>query len=102
MTWKMTESGVMERMVEDGDKLHIQRAVHDLEHLFRLNQSEGAMLLDAGRRHRHNRLVGRIDLVTAEQWAKECGAGVGTKEFAAYCKRKLMDGDFAKFRVEGD
>lgn len=46
------------------------------------------------------RKIGSIPLIVAEQWAKECGAGVGTKEFAAYAKRKLMDGDFAKFRIK--
>lgn len=46
------------------------------------------------------RKIGSIPLIIAEQWAKECGAGVGTKEFAAYAKRKLMDGDFAKFRIK--
>jgi len=47
------------------------------------------------------RLAGRIPAVIAEQWSRECGAAIGTKEFALYCKRKLMDGDFAAFRVKG-
>jgi hypothetical protein len=47
------------------------------------------------------RLAGRIDAVTAEQWSRECGAAIGTQEFALYCKRKLMDGEFAYFRVKG-
>ncbi len=46
------------------------------------------------------RKVGSIPLIVAEQWAKECGAAIGTKEFAEYAKRKLMDGDFAKFRIK--
>ena len=46
------------------------------------------------------RKIGSIPLVVAEQWARECGAAVGTKEFAQYAKRKLMDGDFAKFRIK--
>jgi hypothetical protein len=47
------------------------------------------------------RLAGRIPAVIAELWAKECGAGIGSQEFNAYVKRKLLDGDFAAFRVKG-
>jgi len=47
------------------------------------------------------RLAGRIPLVVAEQWSKECGEAVGTKAFGEYVKGKLMDGDFAKLRVKG-
>ena len=47
------------------------------------------------------RLAGRIPLVIAEQWSMECGEAVGTQGFAHYVRRKLADGDFAKFRVKG-
>lgn len=46
------------------------------------------------------RKLGSIPLVIAEEWSRECGAAIGSKEFALYCKRKLMDGDFAKFRIK--
>ncbi|WP_304192992.1 hypothetical protein [Lentibacter algarum] len=46
------------------------------------------------------RKIGSIPFVVADQWSRECGAGIGTKEFAVYCKRKLMDGDFAAFRIK--
>ena len=46
------------------------------------------------------RKIGSIPFVVADQWSRECGAGIGTKEFAAYCKRKLLDGDFAAFRIK--
>lgn len=46
------------------------------------------------------RKIGSIPFVIADQWSRECGAGIGTKEFAAYCKRKLLDGDFAAFRIK--
>lgn len=46
------------------------------------------------------RKLGSIPFVVAEAWSRECGAGIGTKEFAAYCKRKLLDGDFAAFRIK--
>lgn len=44
--------------------------------------------------------LGSIDQLTANNWAKECGAAVGTKEFAAYAKKKLQSGEYAKFRVK--
>lgn len=47
------------------------------------------------------RLAGRIPLVVAEQWSHECGEAIGTQAFAAYVRKKLMDGDFAKLRVKG-
>ena len=46
------------------------------------------------------RKIGSIPFVIAEAWSRECGAGIGTKEFVVYCKRKLMDGDFAAFRIK--
>lgn len=47
------------------------------------------------------RLAGTVDMVTAERWASECGHPIGSHEFAEYIKRKLMDGEFARFRVKG-
>lgn len=44
--------------------------------------------------------LGSIDPYTAQNWAKECGRAVGTKEFAKYAKKKLMDPDFKHFRAE--
>lgn len=46
------------------------------------------------------RKIGSIPFVVAEEWSRECGAAIGTKEFGLYVKKKLMDGDFAKFRVK--
>lgn len=47
------------------------------------------------------RLAGRIPLVVAEQWSKECGEAIGTQGFAHYVRKKLADGDFARLRVKG-
>jgi len=43
--------------------------------------------------------LGSIDTITAAIWVKECGAALGTKEFAKYAKKKLMSGDYSKFRA---
>ena len=44
--------------------------------------------------------LGSIDMVTATNWAKECGCGIGTKEYNIYAKKKLMSGDFNKFKAD--
>ena len=44
--------------------------------------------------------LGSIDVLTARNWSKECGAAVGTKEFAAYAKKKLQQGEFSRFAVK--
>lgn len=95
----VNEHGVVERMIEQDGKLHVVRS-QDIQALLdqnhRLASSAPSMHGDA-----KWRLAGRIPLVVAEQWSRECGATVGSKEFVAYCKRKLQDGDFARFRVKG-
>ena len=45
------------------------------------------------------RYAGSVDLLTAQNWAKECGAAIGTKEFRVYAKKKLNSPEFAKFRA---
>jgi hypothetical protein len=52
--------------------------------------------LAPGKNMRH---IGSIPMVLAARWAKECGAGIGTAEFAAYAKKKLQDSDWAELRV---
>lgn len=99
MSWTINQHGVMERMVEADGKLVVDRR-QDVQGLIDQNKIEAetapSMHGDAAVRK-----VGSIPLVVAEQWSRECGAGIGTKEFALYCKKKLMDGDFAAFRIKG-
>ena len=99
MTWRINEYGVMERMIEQDGKLIVNRQ-QDVESLIEQNKIEAetapSMHGDAAVRK-----VGSIPFVVAEEWSRECGAAIGTKEFALYCKRKLMDGDFAAFRIKG-
>lgn len=92
-------TGIMERMIEQDGKLHIQRS-ENVKSLIDANKAL-ADALPSMHGDAKLRLVGRIPAVIAEQWSGECGAAIGTKEFLAYCKRKLMDGDFAAFRVKG-
>lgn len=95
----MMNWGVTEQIVETDDKLIISRQ-QDVTSLL----DEIKDLADVAPRSHGDagfRLAGRIPLVVAELWSDECGAAIGTKEFAAFVRRKLMDGDFAKLRVKG-
>lgn len=92
-------NGVREQMIEQDGKLLIRRS-QDVQSLIDENK-ELAATAPSMHGDAKFRLVGRIPAVIAEQWSRECGAAIGSKEFALYCKRKLMDGDFAAFRVKG-
>lgn len=46
------------------------------------------------------RYEGSVPVLVAQQWAKECGAAIGTAEFMAYARRKIMSGDYARLRGE--
>jgi len=46
-------------------------------------------------------MIGSVDPITAAVWRQECGAGIGTKEFAKYAKKKLADPDYKRFRFGG-
>ena len=39
MAWRLTDNGVMERMVEEDGKLHVQRAMGGLTNLFDQNKA---------------------------------------------------------------
>jgi hypothetical protein len=45
------------------------------------------------------RYLGTIPVLVAQLWAKECGAAIGTKEWAEYAKKKLKDPEWAGFRI---
>lgn len=40
--------------------------------------------------------LGTVPNIIAVQWAKECGAAIGTKEWGKYAKTKLADGTWKK------
>jgi hypothetical protein len=83
----------------DADGRLVIKRTQDVESLIAMNAHEAesapSMFGQAAVRK-----LGSIPLVIAEEWSRECGAAIGSKEFALYCKRKLMDGDFAKFRIK--
>lgn len=46
--------------------------------------------------------LGSVDVLTAQNWAKECGHAVGTKPWVAYAKKKLMSGDYSRLQADYD
>lgn len=99
MSWHVTDQGIHERMIEQDGKLLVQRR-QNVSDLIDKNKAE-ADILPSMHGDAAIRKVGSIPFTVAEQWARECGASIGSKEFTAYCKKKLMDGDFAAFRIKG-
>lgn len=88
---------IKDKMIEDDGKLHIIRS-QDVQPILDANQRARTSELN---RHSGLRHAGSVPMVVAEQWSRECGAAIGTKEFAGYVKKKLMDGDWAKLRIHG-
>ena len=90
---------VNEQMIEEDGKLIIRR--HQNVQALLDENHEIASYAPSAHGDAKFRLAGRIPLVIAEQWSMECGEAVGTQGFAQYVRKKLADGDFAKFRVKG-
>ena len=44
--------------------------------------------------------LGSIDMLTAANWARECGHPLYSKEWKEYSRKKLMSGDYSKFQAE--
>lgn len=94
------ETGLIEQVYEDDRGLHVRRTDTGVQALLDRNKMM-ADLAPSMHGQAATRYVGSVDGLTAENWSRECGAAIGTPEFAAYAKRKLLDGDNAKFRVKG-
>lgn len=97
---KFSEDGVVNQFFVDDGKLIINRRIDNIDSLFTRNR-EMAEIAPSKMGDAAMRYVGSIDPITAERWSKECGAAIGTQEFMAYLKRKLMDSDNSKFLVKG-
>ncbi len=90
---------VKTKFLTEDTKLVVARE-QDVEDLIRENRH----LADEGAKHYGHarwRLAARVPAVVIEQWMMECGAALGSKEFIAYCKKKMKDGEFAAFKVKG-
>ena len=67
--------------------------VQDVEPILRRNHELSTVLPNHAGDYRW-RYVGEIPLVICQQWQKECGAAMGSKEFTEYDKKKLKDPDY--------
>lgn len=83
----------------DGE-LQIHRTV-DAEPVMQAMKDYGDIIERGKSRVAGAQMIGSIDPITAAIWRNECGAGIGTKEFALYAKKKLADSDFRRFRIGG-
>lgn len=90
---------IREKMVEQDGMLHVVRS-QDVEALLDENKAL-ADIAPSAHGDAKFRLAGRIPMVVVEQWMKECGHALGSPGLNDYVKKKLMDGDFARFRVKG-
>jgi hypothetical protein len=90
---------IKQTMIEQDGKLIINRH-QDVQSLLDDNK-DLASYAPSAHGDAKFRLAGRIPLVIAEQWSAECGEAIGTQGFAQFVRKKLADGDFAKFRVKG-
>jgi hypothetical protein len=48
-----------------------------------------------------SRFLGSVPILLAQLWARECGAAVGTREWAQYARNKLLSDEFRDLRVHG-
>lgn len=89
-----------ERAFFDADgTLHIQKTI-DVEPIMEAMKSYGDFIDKYTQRKQSQRIVGSLDPFTALTWSKECGAKVGTQEFAQFAMKRIKhDIDYRRFRV---
>lgn len=87
-----------ERFIREGDKI-----VHHKVHDFTAAEHRARVLRDAGKHEfGESKLIGTIDLDMVAMWLKEAGVEWSdTQARAEVIKRKMLSGDFDKFRVWG-
>lgn len=81
----------------DPNKIHVQRSIN-VEPIFETLKKFRHILKKDGMQS--GRYLGSVDRYTAQNWANECGAAIGTQEYIEYAKKKLMSGEFSKFRMD--
>lgn len=89
---------IKERMIEEDGKLHIVRE-QEVSAILKQNQLQREYLPSMYGDARW-RKVGSIPKVMVEQWMKECGAALGSKELTEYIKKKLKDSDYKFLKIK--
>ena len=90
---------VREIIKEEDGKVHVHRS-QNVSGIIEHNKIQSELQPNSFG-HDGMRYVGEVPFVVVEIWQKECGARIGSDEFMAYVKKKLMDPDFKKLRVKG-
>lgn len=91
------QSDLQTRYFDEDGKIIIQRS-QDIEDILEFNKQRN---MEGHNRKSDMRLAGSIPFVVVEQWVKESGLKIGSKEFSEYIKKKLMSGDFNKLIANG-
>ena len=91
------QSDLQTRYFDEDGKIIIQRS-QDIESVLEFNKQRN---IEGHNRKSDMRLAGSIPFVVVEQWVKESGLKIGSKEFSEYIKKKLMSGDFNKLIANG-
>lgn len=94
----MNEFGIGEQYELVDGRLVIKRS-QDVQALIDQNRHEAQEAPSMFGQARVRKL-GSIPFVVADQWSRECGAAIGSQEFAEYAKKKLMSGEFAAFKIK--
>ena len=81
----------------EDDKVVVKRS-QDIQRILDWNKERN---IEGHNRNSDFRHAGRIPFVIAEMWSRECGAKIGSQEFAEYVKKKLMSGEFSKLIANG-
>tara|TARA_Y100001963_G_scaffold103665_1_gene142748 strand:- start:117 stop:404 length:288 start_codon:yes stop_codon:yes gene_type:complete len=93
-------SNITEKYKAEDGKIHIVRN-QDLTQLLKDTHElrEGGAMAGYGD---HKAQIGaRVPMVFIEQWMKETGLKLGSPEFDAYVTKKVMSGEYSKFKVKG-
>lgn len=84
-----------ERVAGDDEGLVIRKTFDATDTLDWARKARDAGRQDFG----ESKLIGRVPGPLVDVWLKEAGVQWGTPEAAEVLKRKMLDGEFSKFRV---
>ena len=62
-------------------------------------ESNKAIRNAGGPKHKNMKHIARVPKIFIEQWLKESGLRMGTREFLDYIKKKINDPDYEAFKV---
>ena len=91
----------MRTQIKEQDGYVHVRETEDAQPLLDANQRLRSIYDEIPNHGRNGRLAARVSATVAQNWANECGHPIGTQGYMAYAKRKLVTGDYSKFRIEG-